>query len=297
MRNDQGRAGGSRPLSSQHDGFTLIELLVVIAIIAILASMLLPALSGAKEKAQNVKCLSNNQQLALAWQLWSDDHNGFVPCGHGNMPNKPNWVTGPDGNPAEILQLPIGDEREINPELSIIGDNQLWPYVENTKVYRCPGDPSNGSHPNYKNGAIMPRVRSYSMNRWWGAPLPEQTFGRDYVVMLKQTDALAPSERWVLMDERHDSIDGGGFRQPMVGLRNGAFRKITHGDYPGNYHTGSAGISFADGHAEIHEWQDPRTIPPYRDTGRLPLFIPSPFNMDQWWIMQHSTRPESSSDG
>ena len=76
--------GGLRPHRrklppAQAVGFTLIELLVVIAIIAILAAMLLPALSAARERAQGLVCLNNTHQLALAWDLYADDHNGELP--------------------------------------------------------------------------------------------------------------------------------------------------------------------------------------------------------------------------
>ena len=66
-------------MRSPISGFTLIELLVVIAIIAILAALLLPALSRAKEQAYTAVCINNQKQLQLAWHMYVEDNNGKLP--------------------------------------------------------------------------------------------------------------------------------------------------------------------------------------------------------------------------
>src|SRR6267142_7033164 len=106
--------------------FTLIELLVVIAIIAILAAMLLPALSRAKEKASGISCINNLKQLTLAAHMYAGDFQDAIPP---NVVNDPRaWVSG------DVSALPGATN------VTDIRAAVLFPYNRSEPVYRCPGD-------------------------------------------------------------------------------------------------------------------------------------------------------------
>ena len=127
------------PRAFRRSGFTLIELLVVIAIIAILAAMLLPALSRAKLKAQGVQCMNSGRQLMMAWQMYADDNRGSfarntATPGECNDSTSTSWVKG---------WLKYGDTA-VNTSLEFLINPPalLGAYVKSAAVYRCPADPS-----------------------------------------------------------------------------------------------------------------------------------------------------------
>jgi prepilin-type processing-associated H-X9-DG protein len=112
--------------------------------------------------------------------------------------------------------------------------------------------------------------------------------GQDqYLIFRKYSDIVkpSPSMAWVLLDEREDSINDGLFQTDLKD-RGGSARIV---DYPAGYHGHAAGILFADGHAEIRRWRDPRTTPPVNRSVLIPLNVASPNNPDVAWLQERSS--------
>ena len=121
----------------------------------------------------------------------------------------------------------------------------------------------------------------------WLAPPSYNEGQTKYRAYLKSSDLTVPgpSQLYVLLDEHPDSINAGGFANMMV--ESPASARII--DFPASYHNGAAGITFADGHAEIKKWVDGRTKPPVRYNGQMTLNVASPNNRDMIWLSERTS--------
>ena len=263
-----------RLVDTRRSGFTLIELLVVIAIIAILAGLLLPGLSKAKIKAQGIYCLNNLKQLHLAWLNYADDHAGvLVPnLGLAGIPEN-SWVAG---------NLGIGGYVPDDTNVLKIMTARLWPYAQSLGIYKCPADKSMS----LRAGHWYPRVRSVSMNGYMAGPAYGDDPGYYIFNKLSEIDVQPPTKAFVFLDEREDSIDDGFFAVKMNA-------ELWY-NWPASYHNGAGGFSFADGHAEIKKWLDPRTKPPIVKGKLIQLLVPSPGNVDLKWLQERTSSKKQS---
>jgi prepilin-type N-terminal cleavage/methylation domain-containing protein len=245
------KRGDCQKQSVRH-GFTLIELLVVIAIIAILAAMLLPALASAKRKAYAVKCVSNIKQLQLGWIMYANENNDFL------MPNSPSSAGGVSwcGNNPENWGL-----NNANTNVLLYQTNLMAGYMTSQLgVYQCPADNVASD-----NGQ---RIRTYSMQGQLGQPDPQtgkmlqyQSYAKTYSKMGSITGFPGPSDLIVFLEESgidlgsSSTMDGWLQVNNAYGATAGTYSgQASFPDVPGAYHQWGCGMSFADGHSEIHKW-------------------------------------------
>jgi prepilin-type N-terminal cleavage/methylation domain-containing protein/prepilin-type processing-associated H-X9-DG protein len=228
-------------------GFTLIELLVVIAIIAILAALLLPALSLAKDQAKKTDCLSNLKQLDYCWIMYANDMRDFI------VPNMTGYTEIYDNTTASW----VPGEVDIMPDATnwaLLEKGLLYPYNRSTGIYKCPADVK----PNPYSGKVT--VRSYSMNTYLNGfdlvSYDNSKLAGLFTVQTKlsQISSPPPARRICFVDESQLTLDDGNFGVCPSMLGTGQPTVNDWANIPTARHANAAGFSFADGHSAAFQW-------------------------------------------
>jgi prepilin-type processing-associated H-X9-DG protein/prepilin-type N-terminal cleavage/methylation domain-containing protein len=247
-------------------GFTLIELLVVIAILMVLAGLLLAAVSRAEARGHRIACVSNFKQFGIAHQLYVDDHTDhLLPNLDGQeIPLGKTWVEGWLGLPGPDCTNTLYLKRSL-----------LGAYLSDSRVWQCPS-----AEPVTVARVTQDRVRTLSLNCFLGSPV-QSPAAKTYRRMGDVTQP-SPSEMVTFLEERESTINDGAFSlqwdfdetKPSAWLLR---------DKPATRHDRSGNLAFADGHVEVRQWNDARTLSPPRDDA------PMPGNKDILWMQKHGT--------
>jgi prepilin-type N-terminal cleavage/methylation domain-containing protein/prepilin-type processing-associated H-X9-DG protein len=236
-------------------GFTLIELLVVIAIIALLLSIVMPALKIAKKKASSVVCLTNSKNLSLGWYNYAQDNDERIMS--ATMENcgpvqecREGWIGIPfkeDGTLCDAIAVSpyvVTDEDEIRG----LRQGKLFAYLNDSEVYHCPGDTVRKAAPDMSNMYV-----SYSIAKClYGATNSGTSWYNRQIK--KYAEIRSPSLRYNFVECGEMNLNwggGGDFRIANPAEGHDDYKwwtpiAINHGD--------SSTFGFCDGHAEYKKW-------------------------------------------
>jgi prepilin-type processing-associated H-X9-DG protein len=253
--------------SFPHQAFTLVELLAVVATVCLLACFMLPVLARAKIKSPSAGCLSSLRQMQFGANMYRDDNNDSLIPNH--LVSGVGWVQ----------SLENWSLADANTNVTPYATSLLWPYVNrDISVYRCPAD--------FKPSANGYRIRSRSMNGQMGLPATSPNYNLGWRVYHKGSDLTCPTpaSAFIFCDESMFTLNDGYLQ---IGATSPVFP-----DVPAAYHAGGCGISFADGHAEIHRWQGSYLVGVPYAYGVVNNGIPAALSgrdPDWPWFIQHAT--------
>jgi len=249
FRTPDSRTPRARATRFWSSAFTLIELLVVIAIIALLAALLLPALSKAKSQALNIACINNLKQLEACWHLYALDHQDLL------VPNNSVYAFNTTNDLAKGVSWCPGYAR-YDPSPTNIEAGALFPYNTSTAIYHCPADASTVETTDGTKLTPL-RNRSYNMSQSVNGYPDFDPFLFKYIPFFKKLTEIKkpnPTECIVFLDENADTLVDAQFGMPTetYGGQNGWW------DMPSDRHNRAGNISFADGHVDHWRWRVPK---------------------------------------
>jgi len=260
--------------------FTFIELLVVIGVIGLLVCALGAGRGMDRTGSNGFQCLNNHRQLLAAWKMYADDNAGALVYNHdganaGKQVGVECWVAGSMDFNASTDNTNINNlvRHDILPYGAFLG-----PYAKSPNIFKCPADNATVTIA----GKRVLRVRSVSMNNFFGTGGRTWTTPSRYIQHRNLNQIKSPATQFVFLDEREDSINDGCFFTDS----DTPYQLI---DYPASHHDSAGAFSFVDGRAEIHRWTDVRTIPVLQPGQPLQLNVNLPGNVDVTWLQQHAS--------